>query len=102
MKALDDMFKSIGETKHSKDLKSLITQIVKDARSWSDMFKYLTHEIFKEYGLLVIDAHHPRLREMEKPFFKQIINNYKQGIRLEEENGISLVLYRDTNKKVAA
>src|SRR5699024_9540990 len=53
-------------------------QIVKDARSWSDMFKYLRHEIFKEYGLLVIDAHHPRLREMEKPFFKQIINNYKQ------------------------
>ena len=34
--------------------------------------------------------------------YDTFINNYKQGIRLEEENGISLVLYRDTNKKVAA
>lgn len=34
--------------------------------------------------------------------YDSFINNYKQGIRLEEENGISLVLYRDTNKKVAA
>ena len=34
--------------------------------------------------------------------YDTFINNYKQGIRLEEEKGISLVLYRDTNKKVAA
>ncbi|WP_416349754.1 bacillithiol biosynthesis cysteine-adding enzyme BshC [Mammaliicoccus lentus] len=104
LKALDDMFKSIGETKHSKDLKSLITQIVKDAHSWSDMFKYLTHEIFKEYGLLVIDAHHPRLREMEKPFFKQIINNYKQvdeAFRTTQNNFAEVIKNRmiltDTN-----
>lgn len=104
LKALDDMFKSIGETNHSKDLKSLITQIVKDAHSWSDMFKYLTHEIFKEYGLLMIDAHHPRLREMEKPFFKQIVENYKQvdeAFRTTQNNFAEVIQNRmiltDTN-----
>ena len=34
--------------------------------------------------------------------FDTFIKNYKQCIRLEENMGISLVLYKDTNKKVAA
>lgn len=34
--------------------------------------------------------------------YARFINNYKQGISLEEDKGISLVLYRDANKKVAA
>ena len=34
--------------------------------------------------------------------YARFIDNYKHGIKLEEDIGISLVLYRDTNKKVAA
>ncbi len=34
--------------------------------------------------------------------YANFITNYRNGIVLEEDKGISLVLYRDTNKKVAA
>ena len=34
--------------------------------------------------------------------YARFIENYKHGISLEEDKGISLVLYRETNKKVAA
>ena len=34
--------------------------------------------------------------------YSNFISNYRNGIILEEEKEISLVLYRDTNKKVAA
>lgn len=34
--------------------------------------------------------------------YNTFITNYRNGIVLEEDKGISLVLYRDTNKKVAA
>ena len=34
--------------------------------------------------------------------YNTFITNYRNGIVLEEDKGICLVLYRDTNKKVAA
>lgn len=34
--------------------------------------------------------------------YNNFIGNYRNGILLEEDKGISLVLYKETNKKVAA
>lgn len=34
--------------------------------------------------------------------YSNFISNYRNGILLEEDKGISLVLYKETNKKVAA
>jgi AraC-like DNA-binding protein len=34
--------------------------------------------------------------------YNNFINNYRNGTLLEEDKGISLVLYKETNKKVAA
>ena len=34
--------------------------------------------------------------------YNNFISNYRNGTLLEEDNGISLVLYKETNKKVAA
>ncbi|GGI41595.1 bacillithiol biosynthesis cysteine-adding enzyme BshC [Mammaliicoccus stepanovicii] len=75
--ALEDMFSSIGETRNSVHLKEMIEKVIKLSHSWTDMFKHLTNNVFKDYGLLLIDADHSRLREMERPFFKELINNYE-------------------------
>nr|WP_263313589.1 bacillithiol biosynthesis cysteine-adding enzyme BshC [Mammaliicoccus sp. Marseille-Q6498] len=78
MDALDDMFSAIGETIHSKNIKKMIHEAINKASSWSDMFKYITNEAFKDYGLLLIDANDEKLRNMEKPFFKEILKNHSE------------------------
>ena len=75
--ALNDMFSSIGETVHSKDIQLLIHKAIESSESWSEIFKVMTHEVFKEYGLLLIDANDPELRTLEVPFFKEIIENHE-------------------------
>ena len=36
------------------------------------------HEVFKDYGILLIDAQYPELRQMEKPLFKEILEKRNQ------------------------
>ncbi|MDT3994564.1 bacillithiol biosynthesis cysteine-adding enzyme BshC, partial [Mammaliicoccus fleurettii] len=75
MDALSNMYRSIGETEHSKDIKNMVIEAVESSESWSDMFKVITNEVFKEHGLLLIDANYSKLREIEIPLFKEIIEN---------------------------
>ena len=37
--------------------------------------------MFISSGLILVDSHHPELRKLEVPFFKQIIGNYKRSAR---------------------
>lgn len=62
----------MNETTHSKQLIEMCTKIIDQYDSWTDMFKALLNEVFKAYGLLLIDANNTELRKLEQPF----IQNY--------------------------
>lgn len=78
MDALSDMFSAIGETNHSKAVKEMVTDAIEASDSWSDIFKVMTNEVFKEHGLLLIDASYSKLRKIEIPLFKEIIEKREE------------------------
>lgn len=78
LNSLNRFFKELKETKHTKPLIEICTNIIERYDYWSDMFKALIHEVFKDYGLLLIDANNKKLRSFERPFFKTIIENHQQ------------------------
>lgn len=45
-------------------------------------------KMFVNSGLILVDSHHPELRKLEVPFFKQIIGKYKEvqeGLHNQQE-----------------
>ena len=45
-------------------------------------------KMFMNSGLILVDSHHPELRKLEVPFFKQIVSKYKEvqeGLHNQQE-----------------
>ncbi|WP_323702670.1 bacillithiol biosynthesis cysteine-adding enzyme BshC [Mammaliicoccus sp. Dog046] len=76
--ALNELFRHIGETSHSKDVRHMVNKAIETSESWSDIFKHITHDVFKEQGLLLIDASYSKLRKLEVPMFKKMIEHSAQ------------------------
>ena len=101
IEVLNDYFRQLRETEHSKDIYQMCINIIENYSNWTDMFKVLLHEIFKDYGVLFIDAQNHALRQLEKPLLKEMIlkhqdiddafrNNQHQTL----ENGFSQMIFK--------
>lgn len=104
LEALDDFLVQIPETAHTNHLRQEVQYIIKNYTSWSDMFKALLHLVFKEYGVLLIDAQDPKLRQLEKPILKEMLkkhnavdNAFRQGQTKTVEAGLVKMIQTDTN-----
>ncbi|MGI2315616.1 bacillithiol biosynthesis cysteine-adding enzyme BshC, partial [Staphylococcus cohnii] len=75
-KALNQFFKELKETEASSKLLNMCRNIIDHYDGWTDMFKALLHEVFKHYGLLLIDANDKALRQLEKPMFRNMIEKH--------------------------
>ena len=102
--ALDNFFKELNETVHTKEVYQMCRDIIDDYDSWSDIFRALVHEVFKDYGVLLIDAQYNQLRRLEKPLLKNIIKNHQdidQRFRKTQEQvtqiGLDPMIFTDTN-----
>lgn len=67
------VLRDFGETVHTKELLAKLDSAVDSATSFSKLFAYIIMDMFKEDGLLVIDAADPSLRKLEAPFFKNLL-----------------------------
>ncbi|MBP3952135.1 bacillithiol biosynthesis cysteine-adding enzyme BshC [Bacillus suaedae] len=70
---LNDVFSTLPETAYTNNLVQKVTEFLKEARTFVDFFTYLMNWFFGKEGLLLLDAHHPSVRELEKGYFKQLI-----------------------------
>jgi len=68
------------------------------------MFKALLHEVFKAYGVLLIDADYKALRQLEQPLFKKMIENhqdvddaFRQTQAQTIDSGLEQMIQTDTN-----
>ncbi|TVZ25402.1 bacillithiol biosynthesis cysteine-adding enzyme BshC [Gillisia sp. Hel_I_86] len=70
---LDEVFNlfsaEIGGGKNAEDLKQLFKSAYLEHSNLTDATRYLAHELFKEYGLVILDAHN---RELKKAFIPYI------------------------------
>ncbi|WP_105993868.1 bacillithiol biosynthesis cysteine-adding enzyme BshC [Staphylococcus simulans] len=102
--ALDQFMVQLPETKHTQPLHQMMREIITDYETWSDMFKALCHEVFKDYGLLLIDAQNQKLRELERPILKEMIEKHAQvdqAFRSQQARsvgaGMNAMIQTDTN-----
>lgn len=77
-KWVNKVFEHFGETLETKKIMKSIDEAIIHSRTIVDFFTYLVVDMFKKYGLLVIDSADKQLRELEKPFFRSMIENYEK------------------------
>ncbi|MHD0398006.1 bacillithiol biosynthesis cysteine-adding enzyme BshC [Staphylococcus simulans] len=104
MDALNQFMGQLQETKHTKVLHKTMVSIIQNYETWTDIFKALLHMIFKDYGVLLIDAQHQKLRQLEQPILKQMLKQHQavdQAFRQQQartvESGLPQMIQTDTN-----
>ncbi|MCG3398855.1 bacillithiol biosynthesis cysteine-adding enzyme BshC [Staphylococcus massiliensis] len=75
--AVVQYFEKIEETSSSKRLYTRLVEIIEQYNYWTDIFKVLVHDVFKDYGVLLIDANDKGLRTLEKPMLKYMIEHHQ-------------------------
>lgn len=87
-KWIEEIFKTYPETNFTKDVLQFIDDALEKSNTYVDFFGYLITKMFISSGLILVDSHHPELRKLEVPFFKQIIGKYKEvqeGLHNQQE-----------------
>lgn len=72
-KWLETIFMHLGERKYTKEVFASVLEASNRSETITDFFTTLIMTLFKDYGLLVIDAADPHLRELEKPVFAKVM-----------------------------
>lgn len=73
-KLVDTIFKEFGETDNSKTLYQSVLRQIDQSETFTDFFARLMNSLFKEEGLLMIDAAYEPFRKYEASFFKKLIH----------------------------
>lgn len=72
---LQDVFelfsKDLGEGKHADELRQLFSEAYLKHNNLTDATQFLTNELFKEYGLVIIDANCQELKRQFVPYMKE-------------------------------
>ncbi|RXI98112.1 bacillithiol biosynthesis cysteine-adding enzyme BshC [Anaerobacillus alkaliphilus] len=72
-KLVRDLFLDTSETIHTKSLVNEIHSLIVNSETYIDLFAAFIHKLFKHSGIILLDSHHPDLRKLEIPFFKQLV-----------------------------
>lgn len=74
---LDEVFtlfaNSIGDSSNAKDLKHLFQEAYIKHKNLTDATRYLANELFKDYGLVIVDGDDRELKRLLVPFMKKDI-----------------------------
>lgn len=72
---LEDLFRllgaEIGGSAHANTLKELFEQAYLQNRSLAQATRYLVNELFGKFGLVIMDAQQPELKQEFKPYMKK-------------------------------
>ncbi|GGK24979.1 putative cysteine ligase BshC [Yeosuana aromativorans] len=72
---LQDVFelfsKDLGEGKHADELRQLFSEAYLKHNNLTDATRYLTNALFKDYGLVIIDANCQELKRQFVPYMKE-------------------------------
>lgn len=72
---LEEYFRSLPETVHTKEIHSLVFGHLEKADTFTAFFASLLNHFFNQEGLLYIDAAYEQLRAYESSFFSKLIGN---------------------------
>ncbi|HWO77422.1 MAG TPA: bacillithiol biosynthesis cysteine-adding enzyme BshC [Bacillus sp. (in: firmicutes)] len=73
-----EVLRQLGETPYTSELQATLNYCIQQAKTFTEFFTAFIHSLFKDYGLLLIDACHPTLRKLEQPLFVKIVEEGPQ------------------------
>ena len=74
---VQNLIENFGETEHTNTLLEFAKQQILISTSFVDFFANIIMELFKDYGLLIVDSGNREFRQMQKEFFKQQILHHE-------------------------
>ena len=75
---LDKVFKYIGDSSCSAELKKKVTAAIERCTSWTELFHSLVHDTFKDDGLVIFNSHLESVRELEVPLMMTMFKKHKE------------------------
>ncbi len=82
---IEIIFEHYGETEYTNDLLNMLQKHVEQSSTFTQFFTYTMNELFKNEGLLMIDAAFTPFRKYESSFFEKIINHNEEIAKLVVE-----------------
>ncbi|WDV07684.1 MULTISPECIES: bacillithiol biosynthesis cysteine-adding enzyme BshC [Lysinibacillus] len=82
---INTIVRDIGETEFTEALIKQLVDALNDSETFTDFFVCLMNQLFKEEGLLLIDAADFQFRQFESKYFAQIIQNNEEIARVVTE-----------------
>ncbi len=71
-----NIIENFGETEHTKKLLKFSEEQIMKSSTFVDFFAHIIMELFKDYGLLLVDSGDKSFRQLQKQFFsEQIISH---------------------------
>lgn len=71
-------FQDLQETNFTKEIYDKLKHSLDRATTFVDFFAEVIFELFQEEGLVLLDAAHPGIRQLEKDYFKAMIEQERQ------------------------
>ncbi|XJZ28400.1 bacillithiol biosynthesis cysteine-adding enzyme BshC [Bacillota bacterium Lsc_1132] len=71
-----NVIENFGETSHTQSLLEFVEKQLAQSTTFVDFFAFIIMELFKEYGLLIVDSGDRQLRYLEKELFAQQIHHH--------------------------
>lgn len=88
IKFMDAVVKDFGETAYTEGLRKQLQDALVESDTFTDFFARLMNQLFKEEGLLMIDAADTKFRQYESQNFTHIIRNSEeiaQAVTVQEQ-----------------
>lgn len=76
LKWVEQIVENFGETNHTKQLLSFAEEQLMKSITFVDFFANLVMELFKDYGLLIVDSGDSQFRLLQTEFFTQQIQHH--------------------------
>jgi bacillithiol biosynthesis cysteine-adding enzyme BshC len=70
------LIETFGETIHTNNLLDFVERQLENSMTFVDFFANIIVELFKDYGLLIIDSGDHKLRQLEKEIFTNQVENH--------------------------
>lgn len=72
---IDTVFFDYGETAYTKQLLAQVEDAANNSETFTQFFTYVMNDLFKAYGLLMIDAASAPMRALEGEYFVRLIDH---------------------------
>lgn len=73
-----NVFKDFGETQYTERLLKNVLETAKKSKTFTDFFTFLMNDLFKNHGLLMLDAAFEPFRNYEKTYFAKLIDQNEE------------------------